>query len=153
MKLLIVEDDQFKLGRLKGFLSELTREMAILEARSVASGKDLIRRETFDLVLLDMSLPSYDIDIEQHEPGGTPQIFGGRELLGYLDFRGLDVPVVVVTQFERFWTGYEEIDITNLGRLLKRDFSSNFREIIYFNTGSESWQTALQRIIELVGRG
>jgi CheY-like chemotaxis protein len=148
VRILVVEDDHHKLRQLRVFLSEIIEGLSLLEAGSVASGKDLIRQGMFDLVVLDMSLPSYDIDMDRHEPGGTPQPFGGRELLGYLDFRGLDTPVVVVTQFERFNPGPEEVGIESLGQQLEQQYQVNFRDIVYFNTASDAWKSSLQRAIE-----
>ena len=148
VQVLIVEDDHHKLSQLKTFLSDAL--MASVEAaRSVASGKHLIRSRTFDLILLDMSLPSYDIDT--HEPGGTPHLFGGRELLGYIAFRGLETPVIVVTQFEKFNTGSEVVDLARLGATLGNVFGTNFAGIVYFNTASDKWRHDLKQAIEELG--
>lgn len=148
MRILVVEDDHHKLRQLRAFLTEIVGGLSLIEAGSVASGKDFIRQGAFDLVVLDMSLPSYDIDMDRQEPGGTPQPFGGRELLGYLDFQGSDTPVVVVTQFERFNPGPEEVGLKSLGQQLAQQYQINFRDIVYFNTASDSWKTSLRRAIE-----
>ncbi|WP_075306391.1 hypothetical protein [Hyalangium minutum] len=141
MNVLIIEDDQFKFKQLSSFVKEAFPLCTILSARSVHSGKIEIRARSFDIVLLDMSLPSYDIGGE--EPGGRPQAFGGRELLGYMDFLELATPVIVVTQFERFDTGDDEIEIETLGETLKESYPGNFRGIIYYNAASEQWKHML----------
>jgi CheY-like chemotaxis protein len=145
MRILLVEDDGFKSGQLKDFLSNLRTDTEIQMARSVASGKEALRQNRFDVIFLDMSLPSYDID--RYEPGGTPKIFGGSELLGYIDFLDYATPVVVVTQFERFSTGEDEVDIHSLGKNSASDYPDNFKAIVYFNAASEKWKADLTKVL------
>lgn len=143
---LLVEDDPFKAGQLAEYLVEVLPAAAIESARSVASGKQALREKPFDLIILDMSLTAYDID--RYEPGGTPQIFGGRELLGYAEFVGVKTPAIVVTQFERFGKGSSTIDISSLGMLLEDEFPTNYRGILHFSTSSDEWKSKLATMIE-----
>ncbi|WP_126933660.1 response regulator [Corallococcus sp. AB018] len=150
MKILIVEDDQFKSKQITALVRESFPAASMAYARSVHSGKEEVRQGEVDFILLDMSLPAYDIG--SNDPGGRPQAFGGRELLGYMDFLGLSIPTIVVTQFERFGVGEEEMDILTLGSILRTSFSDNFVDIIYYNVASEQWKHSLRRAFLSVNR-
>src|SRR5688572_24536067 len=98
MKILVVEDDENKRVEISQFLQQAYPDVAVELARSVQSGLRYIKNHSPTLILLDMSLPNYDTGPD--EPGGTPHIFGGRELLRQLDRFDINVPAIVITQFE-----------------------------------------------------
>ncbi|QDE84143.1 response regulator [Myxococcus xanthus] len=149
MNALIVEDDPYKLSELKAFLVDAVPGASVAAARSINSAKAHIRNGGIELLLLDMSLPSYDIGAS--EPGGRPHAFGGREILGYIDFLELALHVVVVTQFERLGSGVDEVDIQTLGASLKEAYPRQFCEIVYFNAASEQWKNDLREAIRKIG--
>lgn len=142
MRWLIVEDDFFKMRQLVSFVSGTFIVSQLDSAHSVHSAKEHLRASTHDFILLDMSLPSYDVS--ETETGGRPETSGGRELLGYIEFLGSAAPVIVVTQFEKFLSGDDELGIEQLEQELSLNFPDNFRGIIYFNTASDAWKRELQ---------
>lgn len=148
MKVLIVEDDYYKLVQISAFIGQCLPGAELVTAKAVHSAKQKIREILPDLVILDMSLPSYDIG--KQESGGLPETFGGRELLGYLDFLDCAAPVVVVTQFEKFGRDEEEMDLHTLGEALKTSYPANYRGIIFFQSASDAWKLELSRILREV---
>ena len=63
MKILIVEDDENKLNNLKDFINEYyLNEVNIDICHSFQSGLESILINKYDLLLLDMSLPNFDLD-------------------------------------------------------------------------------------------
>ena len=91
----------------------------------------------FDFILLDMSLPTYDVG--PSETGGRPQSFGGRELLRYIDRKNIIIPVIVVTQYERFNKGQEYLDLDGLHKMLMREHSLTYRACVLCGT-NEDWK-------------
>src|SRR5688572_11886351 len=101
MKILIVEDDENKRNQLINFIKDEFPETDIKTAKSMQSGLRTIINEKFDLVLLDMTMPTFDIDVNE-VTGGRPQPYAGREILRQMRRRNLETPVLVITQFDRF---------------------------------------------------
>jgi CheY-like chemotaxis protein len=90
MKLLIVEDDDNKQSQISSFLNSQYSDLTLEVARSLKSGLKQIRTFNPDLVLLDMTLPTYDVGPD--EPGGSTHALGGREFLRELKRYRLNIP-------------------------------------------------------------
>lgn len=148
MKVWLIEDDGFKREKIRAFLSELFPNSQVTEARSAKSAMHLIGRDAPDLVILDMSLPTFDIS--PRESGGRPQGFGGVEVLREMDRRGLIAPVVVVTQYEAFESDDERMGLPQLKQKLSEDHASIFIDLVYYETASEVWKTSLRDAIQRV---
>src|SRR5437762_9859016 len=100
MKILLVEDEETKRRQVMDLISQKFSEFGIDEAKSLNSGLRKIAGGAYDLVILDMTMPTFDITLD--EDGGRPQAYGGRELLRHMAQRGIKTPVVLLTQFDRF---------------------------------------------------
>lgn len=138
MNVLIVEDEIPKLEDLYDFFSLRYKEWGVSSARSVRSAIDAVRSEKrFDLLILDMSLPTFDIT--SNEAGGQPQGFGGIEVLRYLQKIDSALPVIVVTAFEAFTSGLKSITLDDLRLSLKERYPSNFKGAVYYNVVLTSW--------------
>ncbi|WP_375243821.1 response regulator [Sphingomonas parapaucimobilis] len=145
MKLLIVEDEAPKLRNVRELAEELDIFFSIEEARSVGSALKALRFKTFDMVLLDMSLPTFDIG--NGESGGRPQGFGGQEVLRYMSRYRLTTPVVVVTAFEAFAEQGKAIDLKALERSLSAEHPDTFRGVILYNTMFSTWRDGLRELV------
>lgn len=151
IRILLVEDDQFKA---KAILSLLTQDFSnahVTEAKSLTSAYKLLSSVSFDIVLLDMSLPTFDVG--PHDSGGEPLGFGGQKLLELLHESGINIPAVVVTQFEQFSDGDKVIDVEALERNLSNSFPENFRGLVHYNSARSDWRVSLAILVtESLGR-
>jgi len=146
MRVMMVEDDQFKARRLEQVLRQIDASVEIDRANSVTSSTRLLEmKQAFDLVLLDMSLPTFDVG--PRESGGRPQGFGGREVMRFMQNNEINLPVIVVTQFERFGEAGREVDLPTLAETLKTEFPELFRGIVYYDAASERWREELSTLL------
>jgi CheY-like chemotaxis protein len=145
MKLLIVEDDNNKIRQLVQVLREILPEAAPETAHSLQSGLRGVREKHPDLVLLDMTLPTFDIGPD--EPGGSTHPFGGREFLRQIRRFKISVPVIVITQFETFGSGPEAITLKALDEELRREHSDVYRGAIYYHAAIQSWKDELRKLL------
>jgi CheY-like chemotaxis protein len=144
MKVLLVEDDEDKREQLREFLSsELSAE--VIEARSRQSGIHALLKDSFDLILLDMSMPTFDIT--PTEDGGRPQAYAGRDILHQMDRYAITTKVVVVTQFDRFGQSEDEITLPELDKQLEVAFPDNYLGAVYYNVGYAGWQESLRILL------
>lgn len=70
--ILLVEDEAPKRTHIERFLKSLSSEITITIAQSVNSALDALEKQLPDLLLLDMSLPTFDVG--ERESGGRPRV-------------------------------------------------------------------------------
>jgi DNA-binding NarL/FixJ family response regulator len=149
-KILIVEDSDSKLDSIRVSLAKVFPAVIIRQAHSVKSAIDALNDELPDMIIADMSLPTYDI--EDRERGGTPRPFGGIEVFEYLDRYDLSVPVLVVTSYESLTDGNQSLGLKELSVRLGTEFPKCFRGTVYFDSAYSTWEreitTFLQKILK-----
>ena len=152
MKILIIEDDMDKSAKIITFLKqEFIDNLEIQERHSLRSGlKELIQGESYDLILLDMSMPSFDVNHDE-PTGGTPKSFAGRELMAQMILRGIEIPVIVVTQYSSFEEGRVTLDGLRLE--FEDKFGTFFLGAVYYNSTSDCWKQELLSYIQKVDKG
>ncbi|WDG10301.1 hypothetical protein PUN50_23290 [Vibrio campbellii] len=141
MKFLIIEDDDYKKNKIIDCIMESFGDVFFQHAKSVNSAVVLLEELEPDyIVLLDMSLPTYDLDASS---GGRPQGFGGIEILRNMEFFDLSNKVIVITQYETIPMGENEIDLKQIQDDLIEEFEEIFHELIHFNVVSDAWKIHL----------
>lgn len=148
MNILIVEDDENKRSQLNSFIEANYQELTIINAYSIQKGLDFVFDEKIDLIVLDMTLPTYDITPD--EPGGGTNIFGGCDFLSQLDRFDIKIPAIVVTQFEIFGSGPKTMTLDGLRELLEKEYSETCHGLIYYNASSEAWLSELDSYIRSI---
>ena len=145
MKILIIEDDPNKAGQLMKFLEDKLSSINIKLKKSYKSGLKELLRDDYDLILLDMSMPTFDITIE--ESGGKPLPFAGKEILRQMKRRNVTIPAIIVTQFESFGEAEKKITLDKLKNELSQEFSRIYIGTIYYNPAGSDWQNLLLNLI------
>jgi CheY-like chemotaxis protein len=135
MNLLLIEDDQHKSKQIIGFLNENFKSTSIVLRKSYQSGLKEILTNSFDLVLLDMQLPNFDI-----KPG--------VDILKELTRKKKQCKVIVITQFETFGEGEFYINLSNLKQMLNSDFSELYIDTVFYSPDNSLWQKELTILIK-----
>lgn len=144
----MIEDDENKRRQVSELIRQEFRDVELGEARSLRSGLRAIKDERWELVILDMSIPAFDITVD--EPGGTPQALGGRELLAHMRRLRVRTPVVVLTQFDEFGSGSSSMNLNELSELLAREHGHTYRGAIMYNVVVDEWRKLLTTAIHTV---
>lgn len=142
MKVLIIEDFKPKLEHIIEYIKSIKPKSEIVEKYSFQSGLKSILENEYDLVLLDMSLPTYDI--EATEKGGVKRPFAGREILKQMTRKSLSIPVIVITQFDYFGKESNRLSLDELTTQLKQ--FNNFYGTIFYNAKFD-WKNELNKLI------
>jgi CheY-like chemotaxis protein len=149
MEILIVEDDENKRTQTSGFISNLVPGVRIVTANALQSGLRKIISGHFDLIILDMSMPTFDIDL--HEDGGRMQAYAGREILWQMERREIEVPVLVLTQFDVFGKGDDALTLRELDETLRTTHPNTYKGLVYYDVAMGTWKEKLRNAIrELV---
>jgi CheY-like chemotaxis protein len=150
MSALIVEDDDLKMGRLRAFLSAELPEKPVEVARSYKSGLRAIMNQRRTLVVMDMTLPSFDIT--PGTDGGRPLRLGGAELLRQMKRRNVPYPTVVVTGFDTFGSGRDTATLDQLDAQLRDEFPTFYLGSVYFNATADDWKDQLRALLRRTGQ-
>jgi CheY-like chemotaxis protein len=140
LKVLLVEDDEDKRQELNMFITRLLH-CDVAEAKSYQSALTAIKSEHFDLILMDMSIPTFDVT--PTDSGGRAQPFGGETLLFEMVRREIDTKVIVVTQFDKFGEGDKEVGWKDLDARLAEQFETNYLGAIQYGSSYEGWSDSL----------
>jgi CheY-like chemotaxis protein len=147
---LLIEDETPKRGHIVRYLASFQDELTVVVAMSVTSALDEIEKSVPDVVLLDMSLPTFDVG--EKEPGGRPQGFGGVEILRHMVMSGIVAPTVVITGYEALPRGdNESVTVEQMRAEFAAEFPDHFRGVLQFNSSYDEWKVDLKR--ELVNLG
>ena len=146
MKIVLVEDDQNKLKQLQDFIARSAGGAEIVVRRSYQSGLSEILENSADLVILDMSMPTYDQT--PTEPGGRKRPFAGREILRKMNKHGKRFPVVIITQFTRFGDGDQAISLEELTADLEGLGYENYLGTVYYSAEAANWEAKLFAILK-----
>lgn len=146
MRILIIEDNHSKLKKIKAFLEKNYPTVSVHDAMSYTAGLRRLYDENWDLILLDMSLPVYDMNIQ--DSGGDKKSIAGKEIMKRMLHRKVMVPTIVVTQFDTF--GDRGITIDALNEEFEKTLSSIWKGTV--NYEKSSWTISLKKLIdEIIG--
>ena len=143
MRILIVEDNQKKLDKLKEYISKEFPDYEITDRQSYnsATKEIVLNYKNYDLMLLDMSMQTYDIS--EDEMGGEPEPLAGTKILSQMYLREITVKVIVVTMYENF-VGTK---IKQLDENLRNEYVDIYCGYVFFSHSNNEWQSNLKKII------
>lgn len=149
-EILIVEDSDSKLISILGVVQRVLPNAMVRTAFSVSSGIESIQGSVPDMLIVDMSLPTYDID--SREPGGSPRTFGGIEIFDILERDEILVPVLVVTSYPVLTDGGKTLGLAELTTQLRSDYPTVFLGTVYFDSSFSAWEREIESHLEKVAR-
>ncbi|WP_151820205.1 response regulator [Acinetobacter soli] len=157
MKVLIVEDELSKKENIINLLCEKFNDIQLVTAMSVRSAKAELKKDLeFDCIILDMSLPTFDIGKEEF--GGRPQGFGGKEVIRQVIREKKNIPILVVTAYEAFSNpnstdeNNKDITLDELTLQLETYSSSLKIEVIKYNTLMDDWKAKVLSFMEEISK-
>lgn len=141
MKILIADDESRKIENISELVAENFSKALIQTSRSVRSTISSIIEGHFDLIILDMSLPTFDI--APGEPGGRAQGSGGIEVLRNMDFYEIATPVIVVTQYETVPERGTLVPLAAIEARLIEEHPHTFKGCVFFGALNDTWRPVL----------
>lgn len=140
MKVLFIEDNPQKLKQVCDFLEQQYDNIELTIRKSYNSGlRELIKNNSYSLILLDMSLPNYDI--EPGESGGDFEKYAGKFLLNEMYRRDIITKVLIITMY----LNYVDEEFTSE---LKDNFP-NYLGVVYYNVKEpDGWKNELKLEID-----
>lgn len=149
MNVLIIEDDSQKAERVVSVLKAVTPEAVVDVCRSYQSGlKFLENNDKISLVILDVSLPTFDPDPTARH--GRPRPLGGYDILRKIRRRGKHPAVVILTALEHFGSVTQQYSLEQLSQKCAEEFPDYFKGAIYYSQSRTAWRDQLIDVIREV---
>jgi CheY-like chemotaxis protein len=142
MVVLLVEDDDFKAADVKKVILEFVLNHQIENAASVTSALRALSRGKYELVILDMSLPTFDLS--GPGGGGSPEGQGGIEVLRLAKRLSHDSACVIVTQYPDIEIDGKEVSLETASKLLSEKFGMKVVNCILYEFDSDHWRSQLR---------
>ncbi|NTG38731.1 response regulator [Agrobacterium rhizogenes] len=143
--ILLVEDDPYKETGLRRAMLEIVGDMELRLATSVQTAVAAVRSIVFDLVILDMALPSHDRSLGKGNPRQMPS--GGLEVLLNLNEKRRVDPVIIVTQYPEIEVNGQLIPINQVPDVLLGFVDVSLRGIVLYDEFAPEWREQFQTIV------
>ena len=141
---LLVEDDSFKSDEIKTLLLSVSPSTQINLATSVSAAIGAIKDSSFDLVVLDMALPSHTASAGAGAP--LSLLTGGLEVLFELQSLGRKDPCFVVTQYPEIEICGTFYPLSEASEAIERCFEIRVLDCIEYNDANARWRTTLDKL-------
>lgn len=142
----IIEDSDLKIQKIVSFLlNNGVSENQIQIFKSYQTGVQAIFNAPPKLVILDMSIPTFDKSINSRE--GRLRPVGGYDVMKKIAFKKIRTKVVVLTQLEFFGEGRERKSFEQLRTKCFQNFPEFFLDCIYYSPTETSWAKTLLKYL------
>lgn len=148
ISILLVEDNYHKRQKIIDFINSVFEHVIIQEAYSFTSGSKAISTTTFDIVMLDIGLPTYDKI--GNESGGRKRMFGGREIARKIIRRNNEANIVFITQYDAFSDGGISLSFDELGEILSDECGTSFHGLIHYDSSKSAWKDSLNIVLNKI---
>lgn len=139
MKILIVEDDSFKLDAISRAIKRVESNK-IEVAKSLRAAMVILESNIFDFVVLDMAIPSHTSDVGAVDTYSQP--VGGLDVLLFLASNARFEHVAILTQYPTVEYDRRHVPLKELVRTLHNDGVNNVVAAILFSD-KEEWERPL----------
>lgn len=145
VKILLVEDNQYKRDKILSVLNSISGDVEIDNSESFSTAAQRLEKLKYDLVILDMSLPTYDKS--KYETGGQFRPFGGKELASKIRRKRIESKIIFITQYDSFVKDGVTYSFKELSGEILTEYDSMCLGFIYYDSTSTKWR---QDLIDLI---
>ncbi|WP_027567561.1 response regulator [Bradyrhizobium sp. URHA0013] len=147
MKVLLIEDEEHKAEDLTRRLlktglaaSELTRAIGVRQAVLE------VMKGAYDLIIVDMALPTFSSTGDDGSGGGG-QAVGGIEILRALSSTKVSTKVIIVTQYPDIIVGGERVRLHQAARVLSAKYRQEVLGAVLYSYKTPEWEAAFDALL------
>ena len=112
---------------------------------SFRAGLRDIMSNSYDVLLLDMSLPTWERESVRKQEGF--ERFGGETIMREMKRKNKLIPTIVITMFSEFGMGKSFIDLENLDKHLQLQFNDFYHGYIKYSSSERKWEDELIKVL------
>lgn len=146
MKILIIEDDDYKLERIKTFAKKEFNSVVMTTSENLKVALEAIAEDSYDLIFVDMAIPSHPTKAGQ----GTPVQFntGGLSVLMELAAMNRKDPCIIITQYPDIEISGEYIPLDQVKEKLPLLLECEVMACIFYDEDNDVWQDELTAVFK-----
>lgn len=144
--ILLADDSQEKIKYVKEILDANIEYDTLDISNSYNSTTKAIKKKIYDLIILDMSMPTFDP--VKGRTNATPRPLAGKDIMSKLHYRSINIPVVILTQFDVFGRLSDAVGLEDLTNDLSDSFPDNFKGCVFYDPQSSLWSNELVTVIK-----
>ena len=149
-QVLLVEDEIHKKEELAGYLNEfLGNDLCLDVADSVREAVFAVTNVDYDLIILDMALPTFTAGKDSFD-GGIDQALGGVEVLRTLKAIGKRNNVVIVTQYPDISIGGKRVKLKAAQSVLEKKYGQIVRGTVLYKYKSTLNGPKIKTIVDAI---
>ena len=141
MRILIVEDEPFKMNAIAAAVEPLANGEEIARAISLRSAMATLEEDIFDFVILDMAIPSHTSEVGAIDTYSQP--VGGLDVLLFLAFSDRPERVAILTQYPTVEYDRRHVRLDEFKAAVEKDEVMNVADVIRFDEDSHDWKDRL----------
>lgn len=143
-KALIIEDDQYKIRDLEKKIFQTKWVLKIVT--SVRDGVVEVMTNKYDLIVLDMSLPTFEKT--RKTSGGSPQSHGGLEVIREMRLGANKTPTIILSQYPDLELQGEGILIEDSPSALQERYGINVIGGVVYDSELDIWEMKFLDILD-----
>ncbi|MNS29496.1 response regulator [Brevundimonas sp. P7753] len=148
-KILLVEDEVHKLEELTACLEDFYKgQVALTHVDSVHEAFWAVSTDVYDLIILDMALPTFSPEGSAALERGHDQALGGVEVLRALKQQNLRSKVVIITQYPDITIGGKRVKLSEASGVLSRRYDQDVVGSVLYKYKSPSNSTKLTALLK-----
>jgi CheY-like chemotaxis protein len=148
MKVLLVEDEEHKAKDLIGrMLTKGISPDSLIHVSGVRQAVLEVSLKKFDLVIVDMALPTFSTERRDGSAGGNDQAVGGIEVLRALKNLGLSTKIIIVTQYPDVIVGGNRVRLQQSVRVLGSKYSQDVLGAVLYSYKTPGWEAAFDALL------
>lgn len=148
MRILIADDSNDKQEMIYSFIRNKYPISEVIQTYSFNSTREKILTSSFSLILLDMTMPSFDPNDKNTGFGESRnRPLAGKDIISSMAYREINTPVIIVTQFEVFGRHNQLTSIDDVFEEINGLYPNIVKGTVLFDFQSESWKTKLDKLI------
>lgn len=150
MKILLIEDDKKKSEDIRDYISDMDKSFEVTVKESYQSGLSELLSARYDLLLLDMSMPTWDKS--SSEQSGYFEKFGGYKIMREMSRKNKIIKTILVTMFDNFGEADLNLTLSQIDKNLRNDFAGFYIDFVYYNSQENEWKEKLSQLINQLER-
>lgn len=148
MKVLLIEDEQHKANDLTSkILKNGVAPDGLKTVRGVRQAVLEVSSSHYDLIVLDMALPTFADGGIDGSGGGTAQALGGIEILRALSLMGGATKVIIVTQYPEIILGGSRVKLNQAGKLISKKYGQDVLGAVLYSYNTPEWENAFDALM------
>lgn len=148
MKILVVEDEEHKRNDLVRRLEKNGVESDDAEiVKSVREAVLRVCQQKYDLIVLDMALPTFSKETDTNQVGGLAQSSGGIEILRTLSANNIVTKIIIVTQYPEIIVNGINAKPSKAASIISERYKQQVIGVVIYSYDTPEWEEKFDRMV------